>query len=87
MQYTKLNDTTLKFTETITTEKELTKDEVLDRKANLENQKTTKLNEIAKIDEEIANEVEPLLAEFDKLQIITKQEWFELNPVEVDMGT
>lgn len=84
MQYTKLNDTTLKVTEVITNEKELTKDEVLDKKANLQNQITTKQNEISKLQEEIV-EVDSLLAEFDKLDIITKQEWFKLNPpVEVE---
>lgn len=42
MEYTKLNDTTLKTVEVVTIEKELTKDEVLDRIANIENRITTR---------------------------------------------
>lgn len=81
MQYTKLNDTTLKITEVVTNEKELTKDEVLDSIANIDNQLAG--NERRK--EELLlqkQEQLELLWEFDKQWIITNQELIEKQKLE-----
>lgn len=76
MQYTKLNETTLRITENITQETELTKDQVLDAIANIDNQLAG--NERRK--EELLlqkQEQIDLLAEFDKQWIITTKELIE----------
>lgn len=81
MQYTKLNETTLKITEVVTNEKELTKDNVLDAIANIDNQLAG--NERRK--EELLlqkQEQLELLSEFDKQWIITTQELIEQQKLE-----
>lgn len=80
MEFTKISDTVVKTTETKVIEQQFTKNDLLDKIANIDS-KIWWLNlQIAKLNEEKAW-VESLIWELDKLGVITKEEYLLANPV------
>lgn len=79
MQFTKISDTVVKTTETKVIEKEITKDELLDKIANIDNQIVWLENKKQELLAE-KTEIESILSEVNDLWIITKAEWLVLNP-------
>ena len=80
MELTKISDTVVKTTETKVIETEVTKDGLLDKIANIENQIVWLNLRIEELNIE-KTEVELLLVEINKLGVITKAEWNLANPV------
>lgn len=81
MQYTKLNETTLKITENITQETELTRDSVLDAIANIDNQLSGNERRKEELLLQKQQQLE-LLWEFDKQWIITTKEFIDKQKIE-----
>jgi len=66
MQITKINDTTIKTTEVVTIEKELSKDDLLDKITNIDIRKLQLQDEITKLDKEKL-EIENMITEVNSL--------------------
>lgn len=82
MEFIKLSDTVVKTTETKVIEQQFTKNDLLDKIANIDS-KIWWLNlQIAKLNEEKAG-VESLIWELDKLGVVTKEEYLIANPIEL----